>query len=72
MVVHAAREVVADHGRARIERAAGIHNRLQLLVVHIDQLQRVPRAVTVVGDQECDLLAVEADLVACQHRLNVA
>ena len=43
----------------------------QRLVVDLDQLQRVPGDVLGVGDDERDLLVLEAHLVGGQHRLHV-
>ena len=50
----------------------GVDHRGQRLVLDVDQLERVARRVVVVGDDERDLLALEADLVGRQHRLGVA
>ena len=63
--------VVADQRRVVVERLAGVDDGGQRLVVDVDQLQRVARRVLVGGDDERDLLALEADLVARQHGLGV-
>ena len=63
--------VVADDGRIGIERLLRVHDRRQRLVVDLDQLQRVLGDVAVLGDDEGDLLALEADLVGGQHSLRV-
>ena len=43
----------------------------QRLVLDVDQLERVARRVVVVGDDERDLLALEAHLVGREHGLAV-
>ena len=63
--------VVADDRRVGIERAPRVDDRLERLVLDVDQLERVARGVVVVGDDERDLLALEADLVGREHGLAV-
>ena len=63
--------VVADDRCARIHRALGIHDRLEWFVVDVDELDGVLRDVPRLGDDVCDLLALEADLVGGEHRLGV-
>ena len=63
--------VVADHRRVRVERPAGVDDRRQRLVFDVDQFERVAGGVAVLGDDERDLLALEAHLVGGQHRLGV-
>jgi hypothetical protein len=63
--------VVADDGRAGLQRAARVHDRLERLVLDIDQLERVARGVVVVGNDERDLLALEAHFVGREHGLAV-
>ena len=63
--------VVPDQRRIGIERLAGVDDRRQRVVLHVDQLQRIARRVLVGGDHERDLLTLEADLVTGQHRLGV-
>ena len=71
VVVGLAGEVVADHRRGRVERGADVHDGGQRLVLDVDELERVPGRVPVLGDDEGHLLALEADLVGGQHRLHV-
>jgi hypothetical protein len=70
-VVDLALLVVADQRRVGVERAAGVDDRGQRVVLDVDELERVARRVLVRGDDERDLLALEADLVAGEHRLRV-
>ncbi|CAB4968838.1 unannotated protein [freshwater metagenome] len=63
--------VVADDRCARIHRTLGIHDRLEWLVVDVDELDGILRDVARLGDDERDLLALEAHLVGCEHRLGV-
>ena len=63
--------VVADQRRVGVQRLAGVDERGQRLVLDVDQRQRVAGRVAVLGDDEGDLLALEADLVAGQHGLGV-
>ena len=63
--------VVADQRRVGVERLARVDDRGQRLVLDVDQRQRVARRVAVLGDDEGDLLALEADLVAGEHGLGV-
>ncbi len=71
VVAGAARNVVADQRRALGQRLPGVHQRRQRLVVHLDQAQRVTGGVVVLGDDERDLLPLEAHLVGGQHGLSV-
>ena len=71
VVVGLALEVGADHRRRRVERRAGIDDRVKRVVVDVDQLERVARRVPVFGDDERHLLALEAHLVGGQHGLHV-
>ncbi len=57
----------ASGARAR----AYVDDRGQHLVVDVDQLEGVAGGVPVLGDDEGDLLALEADLVGGQHGLHV-
>ena len=70
-VVALARLVVADQRRVRVERFAGVDDRGQRLVLDVDQLERVVRRVLVRRDHERDFLALESDLVTCEHGLGV-
>ena len=63
--------VVADHGGAVGERLLGVHHRVERFVHDVDQLDRVACRVVVLGDDERDLLTVEAHLVGGEHRLGV-
>ena len=67
-----ARKVVAQDRRAIGERGRGIVERRQLLVLDLDQLDRIGRDVAVVGDHEGDLLVLEQHLAVGQHHLHVA
>ena len=58
-------------GASSSERALRVDDDRQRLVLDVDQLERVPGRVAVVGDHERHLLALEADLVGGQHRLGV-
>ena len=51
--------------------AAGVDHRGQRLVLDVDQLEGVAGGVAVLGDDERDLLALEAHLVGGQHGLDV-
>ncbi len=65
-------EVLAQHGRVRLERLERIGDDRQLLVLDLDELDRVGGDVAVVGDDEGDLLALEQHLAVGQHHLLVA
>ena len=67
-----AREILAQDRRAVCERRLGVVDRRQLLVVDLDQLDRIGRDVAVVGDHEDDLLVLEQHLAVGEHRLDVA
>ena len=71
VVVRAALDLVADDRGALVERRLGVDDRRQRLVLDVDELERVARRVAVVGDDEGDLLVLEADLVGGQHVLHV-
>ena len=71
-VVGLAGEVVADHHGLRVERAAGVDDGREYVVLDVDQLEGVTRGVPVLGDDERDLLSLEAHLVRGQDRLPVA
>ena len=72
VVVGLALDVVTDQRRLRVERMAYVDDRLEHVVLDVDQLERVPGGIPVLGDDEGDLLALEPDLVRGQHRLDVA
>ena len=72
VVVPLAGHVVADQRGARVQGPGRVHDHWQRLVFHTDQLERVPGGVTVLGDDERHLLALEPDLVGGQHGLDVA
>ncbi len=60
-------------GASGCERRLGVvDQRRQLLVVDLDQLDRIGRDVAVVGDHEDDLLVLEQHLAVGEHRLDVA
>ena len=71
VVVGLALLVVADDRRVGVERPLGVHHGSDHLVLDVDQLERVARRVAVVGDDERDLLALEAHLVGGEHGLRV-
>ena len=58
-------------GASGVERLAGVDDRRQRLVLDVDQLERVAGGVAVLGDDERDLLALEAHLVGGEHGLHV-
>ncbi len=64
--------VVADDGRAVLERRLRRRHDRQRLVVDVDQLERVVRDVRVLRDHARDLLALHAHLVGREHGLRVA
>ena len=70
-VVALAGLVVADQRRVVVERLARVDHGGQRLVLDVDERQRVVGRVLVGRDDEGDLLALEADLVARQHGLGV-
>jgi len=65
-------EVLAQHRRIRRQRLERIDQRRQVLVVDLDQLDRIGRDVAVLGDHEGDLLILEQNLGVGEHRLHVA
>ena len=71
VVVGLALQVGPDHRCIRLQRAADVGDGVQVLVLDVDQLQRVTRGVPVLGDDERDLLALEPHLVGDQHGLDV-
>ena len=71
VVVGLALEVGTDHRGVRRERRPHVDDRLEDVVLDLDQLQCVACGVTVLGDDERDLLALEAHLVGGQHGLDV-
>ena len=72
VVVGLALLLVPDDGCALRERLLRGRDRLELLVVHLDQLARVLGDVGGLGDHRRDLLALEAHLVRGEHGLSVA
>lgn len=70
-VVPLAGLVVANQRRAGVKRLTGVDDRRQRVVLDVDQCQRVVGRVLVGRDHERDLLALEAHLVAREHRLGV-
>ena len=71
VVVGLAVLVGADHRGAGVEGPRGVDHRVQWLVLHLDERQGVAGGIAVVGDDEGDLLPLEADLVGGQHGLGV-
>ena len=65
-------EVLAQHRRVGLQRLERVDDDGQLLVLDLDQLDRVGRGVAVLGDDEGDLLALEQHLAVGQHHLLVA
>ena len=70
-VVRPALDLVADHGGIGVEGLPGVDDRGQDVVFDVDQFQRVAGGVAVLGHDERDLLALEADLVGHEDRLDV-
>jgi hypothetical protein len=70
-VVALAGLVVADQRGVVVERLARVDHGGQRVVLDVDERQRVVGRVLVGGDDEGDLLALEADLVAREHGLGV-
>ena len=72
VVVGLAFEVGADHfGVGSSSALPASMTGIERVVVDVDELERVPCGVVVLGDDERHLLALEADLVGGQHRLHV-
>ena len=71
VVVGLALEVGADHRGVGRERRADVDDRRQDVVLDVDQLERVACGVAVLGDDERDLLALEAHPVGGEHGLDV-
>jgi hypothetical protein len=67
VVVGLALDVIANDRRIGIEGPSSVDDGRQRLVFDVDQLQRVPRRVAVVCDDEGDLLSMEAHLVGGEH-----
>jgi hypothetical protein len=63
--------VVADQRGIRVERLAGVDDDRERLVLDVDEGDGVACRVLVEGDDEGDLLMLEADLVAREHGLRV-
>ncbi len=70
--VHLVLDVLAQHRRVRVHRLERIDQRRQILVVDVDQLDRVGRGIAVGRDHEGDLLVLEQHLLVGQDRLHVA
>ncbi len=64
-------EIVPDHRGAGVEGVPGVDDRVEGLVLDVDQLQGVARRVGVLRHHERDLLPLEAHLVRGQHGLRV-
>ena len=71
VVVGLALQVIANHRRGGVKRMPCVDDRLQDVVLDLDQLEGVASGVPVLGDDERDLLALEAHLVGDQHGLDV-
>ena len=71
VVVRLALDVVADHRRVGLERACGVDERRERLVLDLDELEGVARRVAVLGHDEGDFLALEPDLVGGENREHV-
>jgi hypothetical protein len=71
VVVGLAVLVVADDLGVGVEGLLRVDDHRQRLVLDVDQVERVTRRVAILGDDERDLLAVEAHLVGGEHRLGV-
>ena len=72
VIVGAALDLVPDQRSVRVKRMADVDHRVERLVLDLDQFQRVAGAVAVLGDDERDLLTLEAHLVGGEHRLQIA
>ncbi len=70
-VVGAPVQLVAHQRGVRVERPPGVDERGQRLVLDVDQRQRVPGGVAVLGDDERHLLTLVADLVGGEDRGHV-
>ena len=64
-------EVVADDRRVGFERRADVDHRIEIVVLDVDQFERVACRIAVLGDDERDLLVLEAHLVGGEHGLDV-
>ena len=71
VVVGLALEVVADHRHGGIKSLADVHDRLEGLVLDLDQLERIAGRVPVLGHDEGHFLALETHLVRGEDRLHV-
>ena len=71
VVVLLALEVGSDDFGVGVERLAGVDDRVQRFVVDVDEFQRVPGGVAVLGDDERHLLALEPHPVGGEHGLHV-
>ena len=64
--------VVPDQGGPIRQGLAGVDKDWERLVLDVDQFQRVPGDIGILGDDTRNLLALKADLVGRQHRLGVS
>ena len=71
VVVGLALDVVTDDGRIGVQGLAGIDDRSQHVVLDVDEFNRIAGGVTILGDDERDLLTLEAHLVSDEHGLHV-
>ncbi len=72
MVVLLTLFLIADQGRARLERLLRGDDRRQHVVVDLDQRGGVDGDVRIGRDHTGDLLTLEAHFIGGQHRLGVA
>ncbi len=66
---HVAAVRLVNQRRARGHGSARVDGRRQILVGHRDQLRALRRSSLALGDDQRDLVALEAHLLATQHRL---
>ncbi len=71
VVVGLALEVGADHRGLGCEGATDVDDRIEDVVLDVDEFEGVAGGVPVLGDDEGDLLALEADLVGGEDGLDV-
>ncbi len=71
VVVLLALEIISDQGGVGIEGLAHVDDRIQWLVVDVDQFQRIACGVPVFSHDEGNLLMLEANLVGGENGLHV-
>ena len=71
VVVLLALEVIADHRGVRCKCLPDVDHRGEDVVLHVDQFEGIARCVPVLGDDERNLLALEAHFVGGEYGLDV-